>query len=346
MLKDTVRTDAYRDFIYGNKHLFKDKVVLDVGCGTGSWQPTYYAVGVGICLANSNVGILSMFCAKAGAKHVFAVDKSEIINKARENVYNNGLSDAITCLGGMVEDITLPVDKVDIIVSEWMGYCLLYEAMLRSVLVARDRFLKPGGLLAPGVVTLWLAPIEDPDYIADQIGFWTDVYGFDMRAMRTGIYEDVRVQTMPHGTLCGTPTPFLQLPLHSMKLEDLVFTTKWETTLLRDVGSVDGFLVWFDTYFTDSPDDSVPLEDTAAGWTKQKPNKVAFTTGPTGKETHWKQGLLLIDQTKYQDSLSKDARLEGEITYAHPDENPRALSVTMTWDNSRGEKKCQSWALR
>lgn len=35
MLKDKVRTDAYRDFIYENKHLFKDKVVLDIGCGTG-----------------------------------------------------------------------------------------------------------------------------------------------------------------------------------------------------------------------------------------------------------------------------------------------------------------------
>jgi protein arginine N-methyltransferase 3 len=35
MLKDTVRTDAYRDFIYNNKHIFKDKVVLDIGCGTG-----------------------------------------------------------------------------------------------------------------------------------------------------------------------------------------------------------------------------------------------------------------------------------------------------------------------
>lgn len=35
MLKDTVRTDAYRDFIYNNKHLIKGKVVLDIGCGTG-----------------------------------------------------------------------------------------------------------------------------------------------------------------------------------------------------------------------------------------------------------------------------------------------------------------------
>lgn len=74
MLKDTVRTDAYRDFIYENKQIFKDKIVLDVGCGTG---------------------ILSMFCAKAGAKMVIAVDNSDIIDKARENVFQNGLSDTV-----------------------------------------------------------------------------------------------------------------------------------------------------------------------------------------------------------------------------------------------------------
>jgi protein arginine N-methyltransferase 1 len=36
-----------------------------------------------------------------------------------------------------VEDITLPVDKVDIIISEWMGYFLLYESMFDSVLFAK-----------------------------------------------------------------------------------------------------------------------------------------------------------------------------------------------------------------
>lgn len=35
MLKDTVRTEAYRDFIYDNKDVFQGKVVMDVGCGTG-----------------------------------------------------------------------------------------------------------------------------------------------------------------------------------------------------------------------------------------------------------------------------------------------------------------------
>ena len=52
MIKDEVRTNAYRDAIKRNSHLFKNKVVLDIGCGTG---------------------ILSMFAAQAGAKQVIGV---------------------------------------------------------------------------------------------------------------------------------------------------------------------------------------------------------------------------------------------------------------------------------
>ncbi len=43
-----------------------------------------------------------------------------------------------------MEDTILPVDKVDVIVSEWMGYALLYECMLPAVLAARDKYLAPG----------------------------------------------------------------------------------------------------------------------------------------------------------------------------------------------------------
>jgi type I protein arginine methyltransferase len=94
MLKDEVRTRTYQRAITENRHLFMDKVVLDVGCGTG---------------------ILSMFAAQAGAKQVYAVDCSSIIEQARKIVQKNGFEDKITLIRGKIEEIELPVKKVDII---------------------------------------------------------------------------------------------------------------------------------------------------------------------------------------------------------------------------------------
>ena len=51
------------------------------------------------------------------------------------------LQDKITLIRGKVEEVELPVPKVDIIISEWMGYFLIYESMLNTVLVARDKWL-------------------------------------------------------------------------------------------------------------------------------------------------------------------------------------------------------------
>ena len=47
----------------------------------------------------------------------------------------------ITIFKGKVEEVELPVEKVDIIISEWMGYCLFYESMLNTVIFARDKWL-------------------------------------------------------------------------------------------------------------------------------------------------------------------------------------------------------------
>lgn len=174
--------------MWDNKHLFKDKVVLDVGCGTG---------------------ILCMFAAKAGAKKVIGVsrtnhtlkekicvidntvqiDMSNIIDQAQHIIEANGFTDsaflsildsysvlttsrqpAITLIKGKMEEVVLPVQQVDIIISEWMGYFLLYESMLDTVLLARDRYLRPGGLMFPDQATLFLAGIEDADYKEEKIG--------------------------------------------------------------------------------------------------------------------------------------------------------------------------------
>lgn len=75
MIQDKVRTSTYASFILTNPILFRDAVVLDVGCGTG---------------------ILSLFAAKSGAKHVYAVDASDIAEKAEQIVKENGLENVIT----------------------------------------------------------------------------------------------------------------------------------------------------------------------------------------------------------------------------------------------------------
>lgn len=114
--------------------------------------------------------LLNRFAARAGAKHVIGVDMSSIIEKARQIVHVNGLSDKITLLQGKMEEVNLPFPKVDIIISEWMGYFLLYESMLDTVLYARDTYLNPGGLIFPDKATMYVAGIEDGDYKDDKIG--------------------------------------------------------------------------------------------------------------------------------------------------------------------------------
>jgi type I protein arginine methyltransferase len=62
---------------------------------------------------------------------------------------------------GKVEVIELSYDiPKDIIISEWMGYCLFYESMLKTVLFARDKWLVPGGLMFPGKASLHIFAIE------------------------------------------------------------------------------------------------------------------------------------------------------------------------------------------
>lgn len=158
MIQDKVRTATYANFILRTPALFRDAIVLDVGCGTG---------------------ILSLFAARAGAQRVIAVDASQIAKTAEKIVKANGLENVITVIKGKIEEISLPdgIEKVDIIISEWMGYALLYESMLDSVLVARDRFLRPGGVLAPIQCRLMLGLCDAAEVRKERIDFWEDIYG-------------------------------------------------------------------------------------------------------------------------------------------------------------------------
>ena len=251
------------------------------------------------------------------------------------------------CLRGKIEDVVLPVKKVDIIVSEWMGYLLLYEAMLDSVLWARDHYLSTFGLMIPSHCTLSISPMTDPEYIDEHIHHWKDVYGFDMTSMCRNIYKDVVIREVPVSAVPAESSPFLQLCLRTTEKRELTFGDKpFSCTLNADMEALDGFVIWFDTFFIPSPYFLGPAEE----YVHQGGQSIAFTTGPHGKRTHWQQGCLLIDHSrkKPQHMLQKGSVISGSVGYQKRDDDKRALDIKMRWEIDDGQGKVkgeQSWSM-
>ncbi|KAJ3092203.1 Protein arginine N-methyltransferase 1 [Physocladia obscura] len=289
MLKDEVRTISYRNSIYQNQHLFKDKVVLDVGCGTG---------------------ILCMFAAKAGAKRVIGVDMSNIIDQAKVIVKANGFNeDKILLVKGKMEEVVLPVDKVDIIISEWMGYALLYESMLNTVLYARDRYLAKGGLIFPDKATMYLATIEDGEYKDQKINFWDNVYGFDMSHIKSLALREPLVDTVNANAVNSTPCGFRNIDLYTVTVADLTFSVPFKMTATRD-DYVHAFICYFDCLFTAC----------------HKP--VKLPTGPQDTYTHWKQTVFYLTDVL---AVKAGESISGTFSLAPNSSNSRDLDITISY---------------
>ena len=73
---------------------------------------------------------------------------------------------------------------MDIIISEWMGYCLFYESMLNTVLYARDKWLAQGGMIFPDRGTLYVCAIEDRQYKDEKINWWDQVRKLERRMIQ------------------------------------------------------------------------------------------------------------------------------------------------------------------
>jgi len=293
MLKDSVRTGSYRNAMLHNAHLFEGKTVLDVGCGTG---------------------ILSMFAAKAGAKHVVGIDMSNIIDQAQKIIEANGFKDTITLVKGKLEDVELPMEKFDIIVSEWMGYFLLYESMLDTVLLARDKYLAPGGLIFPDTATIYLAAIEDQEYKDEKINFWENVYGFDFSCIKDIALREPLVDTVDLKSVVTDPFCIKHIDLLTAKKEDLTFTAPFELNATRN-DYAHAFLAWFDISFAAT----------------HKP--VKFSTGPHAKYTHWKQTVFYTQQTI---TINEGDKIKGVLTCAPNQTNNRDLDISIQYNVEGG----------
>ncbi|PWA80396.1 protein arginine N-methyltransferase 1 [Artemisia annua] len=300
MLKDVVRTKTYQNVIYKNKHLFNGKIVLDVGAGTG---------------------ILSLFCAKAGAKHVYAIECSQMADMAKEIVKANGYSNVITVLKGKVEEIDLPVPQVDIIISEWMGYFLLYENMLNTVLYARDKWLVKDGIVLPDNATLHLTAIEDSEYKDDKIEFWKNVYGFDMSCIRKQSMMEPLVDTVDHNQIVTNSVLLKSMNISKMTSGDASFTAPFKLVAERD-DYIHALVAYFDVSF------SVCHKMTG------------FSTGPKSRTTHWKQTVLYLEDVL---TICQGEFITGTMTVTQNKKNPRDLDITLKKKVERKRRGRVSW---
>jgi len=299
MLKDEARTKAYRDAILKNAEDFKDKVVLDVGAGT--------------C-------ILSFFCAIAGARKVYAVEASDIADQAELLVKQNKLSHKVTIVKGKVEEIEIP-EPVDIIVSEWMGYFLVYESMLASVFYARDKWLKPSGMMFPAIARIYLVPFTDEEYVAQKLSFWKDVYGFDFSPI------------IPFAKKCAFAEPAIEClsPSNEMDFPLVIKTIDCKTASLEEIkethfdfrfksmimGTLHGFMSWFDVVF------------------KGSQATLNLSTAPRERPTHWKQTLFYFDDPV---ELNQDQVIEGKISITENAENNRFLDIKLSFKTNKDDQ--------
>lgn len=297
MLKDTVRTKTYQNVIYQNRFLFKDKVVLDVGAGTG---------------------ILSLFCAKAGAAHVYAVECSQMADRAKEIVEANGFSNVITVLKGKIEELELPVPKVDIIISEWMGYFLLFENMLNSVLYARDKWLVDDGVILPDIASLHITAIEDKDYKEDKIEFWNNVYGFDMSCIKKQALMEPLVDTVDQNQIATNSQLLKTMDISKMSPGDCSFTAPFKLVANRD-DFIHALVAYFDVSFT-------------------KCHKLmGFSTGPKSRSTHWKQTVLYLEDVL---TICEGETIVGSMTVAPNKKNPRDVDIMLKY--SLNGRRCSA----
>lgn len=255
MVSDRARTDAFAAAI--REVVQTGDVVLDVGTGTG---------------------VLSMLAAKAGAKQVYGAEMTDIAAVAMELAERNGLADRIEFCRGPAGDLQLD-QKVDVLISEWLGHAAFAEGMLHAVLDARNQNLAPAGKMMPSQVRVLMAPLDAPVLYHERgPGYWRNpIHGLDFGNLEAAeLSQGGAVQIpVPEETLLAPGQSLLDFDMGTATAEDVSSELQLEFMSTRD-GELNGFCVWFEADLSPS---------------------VTLDTGPCSPITHWAQTYLSFRPT-------------------------------------------------
>lgn len=270
MMADRVRMGAYQKAI--SKTVKEGDVVLDLGCG---------------------LGILSFLALRAGAKKVYAVEKTDSINLAKEVAKRNKIDDRIIFIEGVSMDITLP-EKVDVIVSETLGSFAVEENTLDFTIDARKRFLKENGRMIPEALKLYLVPVESKNAYK-KMAFWKDIAGFDFSYAKEELTKRLLIEDIKKEDFLSKPVVYKGIDL--IETEDTSINERAVFEFSRQ-GILHGFAGWFEALLTDD---------------------VLIDTSPSSPKTHWRQAFFPLKESiniKKGDNIIIDMKVmpKGENT--------------------------------
>ncbi|XP_041458039.1 protein arginine N-methyltransferase 6-like [Lytechinus variegatus] len=312
MIRDVVRTNSYRLAILRASDALIGKVVADVGAGTG---------------------VLSCFCVQAGARKVYAIEASSMAKQAQSVAQANGASKKINVIQDRVENIELP-EKVDAIVSEWMGHFLLYESMLNSVISSRDRWLKKDGLILPNKANLYLAPFTNDLFYSERIEFWSTVkekFGVDMSCIKPeakkSLCSAIHIEEVYGGDLLARENLISELNLETMTQDDLQCIKSSFRFSCFGKETFCGFTAWFTVTF----DPKVKGKEL-----------LTLSTSPDEPCTHWRQCAMYLDEPI---DVEQDTIIAGTITLTPGKQNRRFLNVELTYQVDEREAVTKNYSL-
>jgi protein arginine N-methyltransferase 1 len=257
LIADSARTGAYQRAI---SETVKDgDVVVDLGTGTG---------------------ILAFFACQAGAKKVYAIEKQEIIEVAREIARVNNLEKRIAFIRDVSTEVTLP-EKADVLLSELIGNFVYSENLIHFVLDARDRFLKKDGALIPSSINLFIVPVEAPK-IYDEVAFYNqNLYGIDfLPAHKVNINSPHQCQIETESFL-SRPAPIKQIDFNKIREPYELYLDKTVSFVVDRPGILHGLAGWFDIHLSKNVLLSTSLALPVTHWEStffpvEKPTKVAM----------------------------------------------------------------------
>ncbi len=220
MIADKVRVDAYTLAL--RQAIKPGSVVVDIGAGTG---------------------FFSMLACRLGAGKVYAIEPDDAIHVARELAIANGYADRIEFFQDFSSRIELP-EPADVIISDMRGVLPLFQQHLPSIVDARQRLLKPEGILIPQQDTLWAAVVEAPDQYGSIVsGYRENQTEFRMDAARRLVTNTFIKTRVNPDRLLTPPLHWATLAYTTMVDSNLAAELSW--TLAR-AGTAHGLILWFD----------------------------------------------------------------------------------------------------